>query len=194
MICKIQVVTLGEDGRQETREIACLERTDLKPETLGLTLAEAKAILKGLQAIVVEGQVSTHLPSQRPCPDCGGLRALKGYHDLTVKTVFGALTIKSPRLLHCACRPHETKDVQPLGRNASGPHAARVAFPGDQVGFAHELRHDVETLAGGPADRRTRQHLHAWRAGDYGGSGRDTLRRRPELRIPTSEHLLPFTA
>ena len=109
MICKIQVVTLGEDGREEIREIACLERTDLKLETLGLTLAEAKVILKGLQAIVVEGQVSAHLPSQRPCPDCGGLRALKGYHDFTLKTVFGALTIKSPRLLHCTCRPHGTK-------------------------------------------------------------------------------------
>jgi hypothetical protein len=34
MICKIQVVTLGENGREETFEIACLERTDLKPETL----------------------------------------------------------------------------------------------------------------------------------------------------------------
>src|SRR5690242_5551718 len=80
-----------------------------KPETLGLTLAEGKIILKDLQAIVVEGQLSAHLPSQRPCPDCGGLRALKGYHDFTLKTVFGALTIKSPRLLHCTCRPHGTK-------------------------------------------------------------------------------------
>jgi hypothetical protein len=40
------VVTLGEDGREEIREIARLERTDLKPETLGLTLAEGKRILK----------------------------------------------------------------------------------------------------------------------------------------------------
>jgi hypothetical protein len=31
MICKIQVVTLGEDGREEIREITCLERIDLKP-------------------------------------------------------------------------------------------------------------------------------------------------------------------
>jgi hypothetical protein len=114
MICKIQVMTLGEDGREETREIACLERTDLKPETLGLTLAEGKIILKGLQAIVVEGQLSAHLPSQRPCPDCGGLRALKGYHDLTLKTVFGALTIQSPRLVHCTCRPHDAKTFSPL--------------------------------------------------------------------------------
>ena len=54
MICNIQVAILGEDGREETFEIACLERTDLKPETLGLTLAEGKRILKDLQQIVVE--------------------------------------------------------------------------------------------------------------------------------------------
>jgi hypothetical protein len=59
MICKVQVVIIGEDGREETRELACLERTDLKPETLGLTLAEGKMILKGLQQIVVERQVSS---------------------------------------------------------------------------------------------------------------------------------------
>ena len=40
MICKIQVVTVGEDGRKETREITSIQRTDVKPETLGLTLAE----------------------------------------------------------------------------------------------------------------------------------------------------------
>jgi hypothetical protein len=54
MICKIQVFIIGDDGREETHEIACLERTDLKPETLGLTLAEGKMILKDLQQIVVE--------------------------------------------------------------------------------------------------------------------------------------------
>ena len=31
MIYKIQVVTLSEDGCRETLEIACVERTDLKP-------------------------------------------------------------------------------------------------------------------------------------------------------------------
>ena len=54
MICKIQVVTVGEDGRQETLEITSIQRTDVKPETLGLTLAEGKMILKDLQQIVVE--------------------------------------------------------------------------------------------------------------------------------------------
>jgi hypothetical protein len=46
---KIQVVAVSGDGREQTREIASLERDDLQPETLGLTLAESKAILKDLQ-------------------------------------------------------------------------------------------------------------------------------------------------
>ena len=49
MICKIQVVTVGEDGREETREITSIQRIDVKSETLGLTLAEGKMILRDLQ-------------------------------------------------------------------------------------------------------------------------------------------------
>ena len=114
MICKVQVVTLDEDGREESFEIACLERTDLKPETLGLTLAEGKRILKGLQQIVVDSQVASFLLSKQPCAECGQPRRTKGYHTLLVRTVFGRLTVRSPRLHHCACRPHETKTFSPL--------------------------------------------------------------------------------
>jgi hypothetical protein len=114
MICKIQVVTVGEDGREETRELACLERTDLKPETLGLTLAEGKRILKDLQQMVVERQVSNSLLPKRACPDCGQPRHSKGNHSLSMRTVFGHLTVRTPRLHHCTCRPHQTKTFSPL--------------------------------------------------------------------------------
>jgi hypothetical protein len=85
MICKIQVVTIGEDGRKETREITSIQRTDVKPETLGLTLAEGKMILKDLQQIVVESQVSSLLLPKRTCPDCGEPRCSKGNHTLSVR-------------------------------------------------------------------------------------------------------------
>jgi len=114
MICKIQVVILGEDGREETRELACVEPTDLKPETLGLTLAEGKMILKGLQQIVVECQVSSSMLPKRACPDCGQSRHSKGNHILSLRTVFGRLRVRSPRLHHCSCRPHQTKTFSPL--------------------------------------------------------------------------------
>jgi hypothetical protein len=114
MICKIRVVIIGDDGREETRELACLERTDLKPETLGLTLAEGKMILKGLQQIVVERQASSSLLAKRACPDCGQPRSSEGNRTLSVRTVFGQLTVRSPRLHHCTCRPHHTKTFSPL--------------------------------------------------------------------------------
>src|SRR5271157_874478 len=114
MICKIQVVTVSEDGCQETLEIACVERTDLKPETLGLTLAEGKMILNDLQQIVVERQVSSSLLLKQACPDCGQRRCSKGNHTLSLRTVFGQLTVRSPRMHHCVCRPHKTKTFSPL--------------------------------------------------------------------------------
>ncbi|MBV9489190.1 MAG: ISKra4 family transposase, partial [Verrucomicrobia bacterium] len=114
MICKVQVVTLDEDGREESFEIACLERTDLKPETLGLTLAEGKRILKGLQQIVVDSHVASFLLPKQPCAECGQPRCRKGHHTLSVRTIFGQLTVRSPRLHHCACRPHEVKTFSPL--------------------------------------------------------------------------------
>src|SRR5271166_636642 len=114
MIYKIQVVTVSEDGCQETLEIACVERTDLKPETLGLTLAEGKMILNDLQQIVVERQVSSSLLLKQACPDCGQRRCSKGKHTLSLRTVFGQLRVRSPRMHHCVCRPHETKTFSPL--------------------------------------------------------------------------------
>ena len=60
---KIQVVTVSNDGREENREIASLERDDLQPETLGLTLAQSKAILKDIHEIVVERQATDFLAS-----------------------------------------------------------------------------------------------------------------------------------
>jgi hypothetical protein len=94
MICKIQVVTLGEDGHQETREIAGLQRTDLKPETLGLTLAEGKMILKDLQQILVEGQVASFLLPKRPCPD---LSAVSRVTSRVITPFRSALSLVSSR-------------------------------------------------------------------------------------------------
>ena len=74
MNCTIQVVVIAGDGSRETREIQTIKRTDLKPETLGLTLAEGKAILKDIQQIVVRQQISSGLVPLRPCPECGRSR------------------------------------------------------------------------------------------------------------------------
>lgn len=105
---------IAEDGSQGTRVIRSIERKDLKPETLGLTLAAGKAILKSIQPIIVQQQVSSGLASCRQCPDCGQSRRKKGYQDLSLRTVFSQLMVKRPRLHHCECGSHEASTFSPL--------------------------------------------------------------------------------
>ncbi len=61
MQVKVQVVTITDDGQETMRELACIERDDLTPETLGLSLAEGKAILQSLQEVVAEWQMNDYL-------------------------------------------------------------------------------------------------------------------------------------
>jgi hypothetical protein len=110
----VQVVTLSEDGRESRREVACVERADLTPETLGLSLAEGKTILQAIQEVVVEWQMQAYLGQQRHCPQCGNLRHSKGAHHTVFRTVFGSLPVHSPRLTHCACQAHDTHSFSPL--------------------------------------------------------------------------------
>jgi hypothetical protein len=110
----VQVVTLSEDGQESMREVACVERADLTPATLGLSLAEGKTILQAIQEVVVEWQMQAYLSQQRHCPQCGHLRHSKGAHHTVFRTVFGALPVESPRLTHCACQAHNTHSFSPL--------------------------------------------------------------------------------
>jgi len=114
VIYKLQVVVIADDGQQETCEITSVERKDLTPATLGLTLAEGKAILRDIQEIVIQRQATNCLATYLQCPDCGNARTGNGYHDLSVRTVFGHLKVKSSRLHHCGCRPHQSKTFSPL--------------------------------------------------------------------------------
>ena len=50
---KVQVVTLLDDGEESLREVACVERDDLSAVSLGLSIADSKAILQGMQEVVV---------------------------------------------------------------------------------------------------------------------------------------------
>jgi hypothetical protein len=114
MKCTIQVVITTENGQTETREITRLEREDLTPTTLGLTLAEGKALLKALQAVMIEQQMTTYVEMQCACAYCGRRQRSKGSHTTQVRTVFGTISVQSPRLHQCSCQPHPTETFSPL--------------------------------------------------------------------------------
>jgi hypothetical protein len=110
----VQVVTLTDDGQESIRELACIEREELTAESLGLSVAESKALLQSLQEVVVEWQMKTYLDAQRHCPDCDKLRHRKGTHHSAFRTLFGTIPVESPRLEQCPCQDHETQSFSPL--------------------------------------------------------------------------------
>ena len=79
MRVRIQVVVEPEsDTIPVVHEVATLERDGLQPEGLGLTLAEAKDLLRGVQETMVAEQVAAFEAQQECCPDCGRTRRRNG--------------------------------------------------------------------------------------------------------------------
>ena len=69
----IQVVLIDEaGGGREVHEIVRIDRGQLCPEALGLSLTEAKAITGGIQQVLAGAQVIEWQEDQRACP---GVRA-----------------------------------------------------------------------------------------------------------------------
>ena|ERR1700680_188948 len=114
MKLRLQLVLVSDSGQEQVQDVAQLEREGVTIETLGLSLAEGKLILKKVQEAMVQEQVNDALLCLRCCPDCGKVRHGRGHHDVTIRTVFGNVELRSPRLGHCACRPHAEKTFSPL--------------------------------------------------------------------------------
>jgi hypothetical protein len=66
-----------DDGESAPLVIGRIERNGpVQAGTLGLTLAESKSLLYGLQEVLVQRQLKSCCEAQRGCPHCGARRAL----------------------------------------------------------------------------------------------------------------------
>jgi len=115
MKIRVQVIVESDNGVGEVvQDIARLERGQLRPEELGLTLTEAKGLLEGLQRTVIERQIVEYSKQQSSCPLCSKRRSRKGAHDIVYRTIFGKIELSSPRLFHCRCQPQPARSFSPL--------------------------------------------------------------------------------
>lgn len=117
MKIRIQVVIEAENGKPEKiEEIVRLERGSLRSEELGLTLAEAKTLLHGMQQTVVNDQIAEYLDQFQNCPHCGAQRHRKGQHPIVYRTLFGKLNLISLRLYDCPCQKQGRQSSSPLAQ------------------------------------------------------------------------------
>jgi hypothetical protein len=115
MKVRVQLIVCAEEGQAETAyEVAVLEKDYQQIEQLGLTLTEAKHLLKQLQQHLVEHQAAAFLMRRSQCPACGLSFQVKERTTRTVRTLFGTLTLSSPRFYHCRCQTSQAATFRPL--------------------------------------------------------------------------------
>src|SRR5712692_6275406 len=111
----VQLVAWTDTGQVETvQEGAVLEKESERVEHLGVTLVEAKQLLKRLQHQMVERQTTAYLAARAHCQACGRARRVKEQTRRTIRPLFGTVVLTSPRLRHCRCRTRMTTTFRPL--------------------------------------------------------------------------------
>ena len=199
MKIKVQVIVESDDGTGEVvQEIAQLERGRLRPEELGLTLAEAKGLLEGLQRTIVEQQIAEYSKQQSSCPLCCRQRMHKGAHDMVYRTVFGKLELSSPRLFHCQCQPQRTRTFSPLAELLAERTSPELLYLETKfaslVSYGMSLKLFEEVLPIGAEINASTVRNHTLAVAERLESelGGDTVRELQLYLNPQAEHLLDW--
>lgn len=75
-----------------------------------------KSLLGRLQRSMIGAQAAEAMARMSVCPECGSGLTVKGHHRLVYRSVFGRLSIDSPRLYQCRCSGSGRRSVSPLAR------------------------------------------------------------------------------
>ena len=101
---RVMVEVTGEDGAVTQHVISAGERSAVgQAATLGLSLAEGKATLVGVQRVLVTAQTDAHCRHRRRCSHCGAARPLKDHRLRQLVSLFGTVEVRAPRFEPCRC-------------------------------------------------------------------------------------------
>ena len=111
----LQLRIVGDDGTVFTdSEILHLEKSDHRLEAVGLSISESKSLQERLQQQVVTAQAAAYVNRHRWCATCARRLCSKGKYPIVFRTVFGNVTLSSPRFYRCGCQPADSQTVSPL--------------------------------------------------------------------------------
>jgi hypothetical protein len=95
---KVTLVAEVESAQSIEHDIASVDRDDrITPATLGLSIAEGKAVLAAIQAQLVGNQVKRHGEVARHCLWRGRSQSSKGHYQSTFRSVFGHIPMRVRR-------------------------------------------------------------------------------------------------
>jgi hypothetical protein len=163
----LQLRIVGDDGTVFTdSEILHLEKSDHRLEAVGLSIGESKSLQKCLQQHVVTAQAAAFIDRHRCCPACGRHLCSKGKYPIVFRTVFGNVTVSSPRFYRCGCQPADSQTFSPLTEMFTEYTAPELLYLESRwaslisFGMTAALLKDVLPVAGTTNPETIRQHLH----------------------------------
>jgi hypothetical protein len=153
----VRLVSVGADGTEPSTDVLQIARPDGLADlaSLGLTLAEGKRLLAGVQQGIVAAQARVHAARRPECRSCGTVCRVKDYRQHEIATLFGQVTVRLPRFRCAGCdateagvawppRARSTPELDRLRAQFSALMTYRTAadllgqmFPVD-AGTAHE--------------------------------------------------------
>jgi hypothetical protein len=163
---RVEVVCVNNEGAEQRCEVMEMERQELAMETLGLSLAEGKALLQGVQDFVASQQISEDLKRRHVCPNCGERHHSKAAGTSTVETVFGPVAVPNPRWERCSCQTESPKTFRPTATWLTGRTRPERLYletkwasliPYEKVA---DLLKEVLPVRGSTNQETVREHLH----------------------------------
>ena len=104
------------DGAVRVREVATSsdDSSGSAVKPLGLTLADAKALLAAIQRHLVEAEVADYCRERRCCPRCQKQRPLKDIRTRRLNSLFGTVSVRAPRFKPCRCSVTSRATLTPV--------------------------------------------------------------------------------
>ena len=110
MVWIVKLVSIGAEGEEHGTDVMRIAKPDDLSDlaSLGLTLAEGKRLLAGVQQEIVAAQVRVHAARRPACRGCGVACQVKDYRRHAIATLFGQVTVRLPRFRCGGCGATET--------------------------------------------------------------------------------------
>ena len=101
----VRLVSIGAEGEEHSTDVMRIARPDDLADlaTLGLSLAEGKRLLAGVQREIVAAQARVHAVRRPECRGCGAACRLKDYRQHAIATLFGQVAVRLPRFRCAGC-------------------------------------------------------------------------------------------
>src|SRR5918994_7380116 len=115
----VKLVSIGAEGEEHSTDVMRIAKPDDLTDlaSLGLTLAEGKRLLAGVQREIVAAQARVHAVRRPECRGCGAACRLKDYRQHAIATLFGQVAVRLPRFRCVGCGVTEAGGTRaPRGR------------------------------------------------------------------------------